>query len=92
MMQRTPFYIAVTQSSRLFRLPYDFALPFMGGTVLPLIWSVGVVTISWCAIVYGVCRYAAEKDEKIVTVHLNGLKAVQGTRTGKMFGGDSFGA
>ena len=92
MMERTPFYIALTQSSKLFGLPYGFALPFMGGTVLPLIWSVSVFTIVWCILVYGLCRWAAAKDEKVVDVLLTGSRVVPGTRTRKMFGGDSYGA
>ena len=59
MQERTPFYIALTQSSKLFGLPYGFALPFMGGTVLPLIWSVSVYTAVWCVLVYGLGRWAA---------------------------------
>ncbi|WP_375262954.1 VirB3 family type IV secretion system protein [Palleronia sp.] len=92
MQERTPFYIALTQSSKLFGLPYGFALPFMGGTVLPLIWSVSVYTAVWCILVYGLCRWAAEKDEKVIDVFLTGSRAVPGTRTRKMFGGDSYGA
>ena len=91
-MERTPFYIALTQSSKLFGLPYGFALPFMGGTVLPLIWSVSVVTIVWCVLVYGLCRWAAEMDEKVVDVLLAGSRVVPGTRAREVFGGDSFGA
>lgn len=91
-MQTTPFYIALTQSSKLFGLPYSFALPFMGGTVIPLIWSVSVFTVVWCIFVYGLCRWGAEKDEKVVEVLLTGLRSVPGTRTQKMFGGDSYGA
>ena len=90
--ERTPFYVALTQSSKLFGLPYGFALPFMAGTVLPLIWSVSVLTVVWCVVVYGLCRWGAEKDEKIIDVMLTGLRSVPGTRSKKLFGGDSFGA
>jgi len=91
-LERSPSYVAINQSSTLLGLPYGFALPFMAGTVLPLIWSLSVATAIWCIAVYLVCRYAAEQDEKIVDVLLRGLRAVPGTRTRKMFGGDSYGA
>lgn len=90
-LERSPFYIAVNQGSRLFGLPYSFALPFLGGTVLPLIWSASIYTLIWCIVVYVLCRFAAEKDEKIVDVLRNGLSAVPGTRSRNLFGGDSYG-
>lgn len=90
-MERSPFYIALTQGSRLLGLPYSFALPFMGGTVLPLIWSVSVWTIVWCGVVYAACRFAASRDEKMIDVFLRSQNAVPGTRSRKVFGGDSFG-
>lgn len=90
-MQRTRFYGALTQSSRLFRLPYSFAVPFLGGAVIPFIWSVSVVTAAWAIFVYVACRVVANRDEKIVEVHMNGFRQVPNTRTRKMFGGDSYG-
>lgn len=90
-LERVPFAVAVNQGSRLFGLPYAFALPFFGGTVVPLIWSVSFFTAVWCIVVYIACRYAAEKDEKIVDVFRHGVSAVPGTRSRKIFGGDSFG-
>ncbi|GGX72592.1 hypothetical protein GCM10007385_46740 [Tateyamaria omphalii] len=89
--ERVAFAVAVNQGSRLFGLPYSFALPFFAGTVVPLIWSASIWTIVWCIIVYAACRFAAEKDEKIVDVYRNGLSAVPGTRSRKIFGGDSYG-
>lgn len=84
-------YIALTQAPRLFGLPFSYALPFFGLTVIPLIWSVSIVTGLWCLAVYGLCRWAAEHDEKIVEVFLTSAKAVPGTRTRALFGGDSYG-
>ncbi|WP_458792695.1 VirB3 family type IV secretion system protein [Yoonia sp. MH D7] len=74
------------------RPPVWLCVTLYGGTVIPLIWSVSVFTVVWCALVYGLCRWAAEKDEKIVEVLLTGARVVPGTRTRKMFGGDSYGA
>lgn len=90
-LERSQNYVVLNQGSRLAGLPYDFALPFFAGTVVPLIWSVSILTGLWCIVVYLGCRYASEKDEKIVNVLLRGLKAVPGTRTRKIFGGDSYG-
>lgn len=90
-MQRTRFHTALTQSSRLFRLPYSFAVPFLGLAVIPFIWSVSLLTGAWAVTVYVACRLVANKDEKVVEVHMNGFKQVPNTRTRKMFGGDSYG-
>ncbi|MEJ6396023.1 VirB3 family type IV secretion system protein [Gymnodinialimonas sp. 2305UL16-5] len=91
MLDVEPFNVALTQSSRLFGLPYPFALPFFGGTVVPLIWSTSVWTIVWCVLVYAACRFIAEKDERIVDVFLVGSRAAPGTRSARIFGGHSYG-
>ncbi|KIT16576.1 VirB3 family type IV secretion system protein [Jannaschia aquimarina] len=90
-MIETPFYSALTQSSRLLGLPYGFAIPFMGFTVMPLIWSVSAWTLAWCEVVYIACRIAARYDEKIIDVLMTGFRVVPGTRTRGLFGGDSYG-
>ena len=90
-MQTEPFNIALMQSSRLFGLPYPFALPFFAGTVIPLIWSASIGTAIWCALVYAACRWAAERDERIVEVFLTGSRAVPGTRSGAIIVGHSYG-
>lgn len=92
MLLQSPFYSALTQSSRLLGLPYGFAILFMACSVLPLIWTVSLASLVWCAVIYGACRFAARYDEKIVEVHLTGFRVVPNTRTRKLFGGDSYGA
>ena len=90
MVERSPVFLGLIRPPRLLGLPILYAMLWIFGTVLVLIWSQSLLTFVVAAVVYPALWMAAEWDPNFVEVIRVVSQNTRPTKNRDVWDGDSY--
>lgn len=90
MAERSPLFLGLIRPPRLLGLPILYAMLWIFGTVLVLIWSQSLLTFAVAAAAYPALWLAAEWDANFVDVIRVVTQQTRPTKNRQVWNGDSY--
>ena len=90
MAERSPVFLGLIRPPRLLGLPIFYAMLWILGTVLVLIWTQSLLTLVVAAVAYPALLLAAEWDPNFMEVVRVVTRHTRRTKNREVWGGDSY--
>lgn len=91
MQQRSPVFLGLIRPPRFLGLPLQYAVLWIFGTTLLMIWTQTPLILVLAAIVYPALWLAAEWDPNFIEVMRTVIRHTPPTKNRKIWEGDSYG-